>query len=244
MRIYLHYTLWNKAAHVPWICDGIRTTMPKDTVLDFVLDNCTDSTEKNLRDCLTHGGYGGLLGFKVLINQGRKFRWPNTNDALVRFLKSDCTHFLSPQDDQQIQDKKIFENIASVPTFGILGMRDGIDWEGNYFSSNFSKGTDKTTWLSSGDYKKVRFVNDGPIFISREVVERVGFFDEGFIAHYADNDYSFRCNDAGYDNYVMGAEIVHEKWGCKVCGEIQPSEVWTQEVSTHDYTLYKSKWPI
>lgn len=248
MKIYLHYNIWNKGAHVPWICDGIRTSMPENTFIDFVFENCTDDSERNGRLAFESSHYGGLMRYKHKIyTSTKKYRWPNCNDAMRRFLKSDCDLFLSPQDDQQIQDKLLVKNLekiySEVDKIGLLGMRDGIDSLSNYFSSNFSKGTPKTTWLKSGEYNKARHVNDGPIALTKEVIERVGFFDENYWAHYADRDYSYRCENAHYSNYVMGAEIVHEKWSCKVCGEVQASEVWSQEFSEHDYNVFRTKWP-
>lgn len=247
MKVYLHYTIWNKGAHVPWICEGIRTSMPTNTILDFVLDHCTDATERNLELASIDIQYGGLSKFKKKVYHGnKKYRWPNTNDAIKRFMASDCDVFLSPQDDQQIKDKHLFKNLERLlkeDNVGLIGMRDGID-NGQYYSSNFSNGTEKTEWLVAGDYRKVVHVNDGPIALTKKTVEKVGYFDEQYWVHYTDTDYSFRCNQAGLQNYVLGAEIVHEKWSCKVCGEVQPSEVWSDEFSKHDYDIYRKKWLI
>ncbi len=248
MKLWICYVIWNKAAHIPWICEGIRLTMPKGTHVDFVLDNCTDQTEAHLNTVVNANGYGGLEGYTVTIHKSTKqYRWPNTNDSIGRFLTSDCTHFFSPQDDQQIQDKFIFGNLeklySEADNIGFVGMRDGVTESGHFFSSCFSKPTPKTSWLKSGQYISVKYVNDGPICISRQTIQKVGVFNPDFIAHYTDNDYSFRCNKLGLTNYVMGAEIIHEKWECKVCGPLIPSQVWTQEVSDHDYRLYKILWP-
>lgn len=252
MKIYLHYNIWNKGAHVPWICEGLRWTMPKGTVIDWVLENCTDKTEENLRMCIDSKGYGMVSQFDNRIHiSKKKYRWPNCNDALGRFMQSDCDLFLSPQDDQQIQDKHLISNLENLFKFaetiqkkpGLIGMRDGIDGAGFYYSSNFSKGTDKTTWLIPGEFRKCRHVNDGPIALTKEVVNKVGYFDEAYWAHYSDQDYSYRCNREGFQNFILGAEIVHEKWSCKVCGEVQASEVWSQEFSEHDYKVFRLKWP-
>ncbi len=243
MKVWICYVIWNKAAHVPWICEGIRDCFPQGTVVDFILDNCTDQTEANLNLMVT----GILSGFDVRISKGRKYRWTNTNDSMERFTKSDCDVFFSPQDDQKIQDKKLYGNVKTLlEKYGrgvFMGFRDGVDFDGKYYSSNFSKGYDYTTWLSSGESKLVRYVNDGPILLTKPVIQYVGFFNEDFIAHYVDNDYSFRVNRHGMACYVMGAEVVHEKWECKICGPLIPSDVWTQEVSDHDYKLYRQLWP-
>jgi len=252
MKIYLHYTIWNKAVHVPWICEGIRACMPMNTILDFTFENCTDNSEANLGWCRPKNVYGSIYGYDLRVHTStKKYRWPNVNDAIDRFMRSDCDIFLSPQDDQQIQDKGLAKNLVNLfeKERGFVGMRDGVGGvtetghDGHYWSSNFSKGVPSTIWLTSGQYKEVIYVNDGPIALAKETVNRVGKFDLGFWAHYADNDYSFRCHEAGLKVFVMGAEIVHEKWNCKVCGGATPSEVWAQEFSSHDHLYYKSKWP-
>lgn len=235
--IYLHYTIWNKAAHIPWIVEGIVNCIPKGSIVDFVFDNCTDSSRANFLMMAD-----SLKDYRVREFQStKKYRWPNTNDALNRFILSDCEIFLSPQDDQKLQDRHLIDNLLKVPESGIIGMRDGVT-EGQYWSSNFSRGTGRTIWLRSGRFQKVSFVNDGPIALHRSTVLKVGTFDEQFWAHYADNDYSHRCEEQGLDNYVMGAEVIHEKWECRKCGPLVPSEVWTAEFSSHDYEKYRKKW--
>lgn len=238
MKVYLHYTIWNKAAHVPRLMEGVADCIPKGSSIDIVFDNCTDSSLHNFH--LVKKKY--LAGYKVReFESTKKFRWPNTNDAIKRFLHSDCDIFLSPQDDQKLQDRHLIDNLMKVPESGIIGMRDGVD-NGQYWSSNFSRGTEKTIWLKSGEFQKVTFVNDGPIALHRSTILKVGEFDERYWAHYADNDYSHRCEELDLENYVMGAEVIHEKWDCKTCGALIPSEVWSDEFSKHDYNIYKKKW--
>ena len=243
MKYYIHYTLWNKAAHVPWLCEGIVNCIPKGSVIDFVLDNCTDETEANLNWCINNKQY--LQGWNVrMFKSTKKYRWPNTNDAMGRFLTSDCNVFISPQDDQKLQDRHLIKNLEFVLSQGaqVIGMRDGVINGNELFSSNFSRGTAKTTWLASGEFKEVDYINDGPIALTRNAVTEIGLFDTEFWAHYADNDYCHRAKEKGYKVFVMGAEVVHEKWSCKICGNIQPSEVWGDDFSKHDYEIYKRKW--
>ncbi len=246
MKLYVHYTVWNKAAHVPWLCEGIKY-LPKDTVIDFVFDNCTDNSLQNFVD---HGINGTLKEFKDIryFESTKKLRAPNTNDAIERFMASDCDLFLTPQDDQKVQDKHIHRNLARLyaqePNVGLVGMRDGIihNTQIEYFSCSHSHAVkENVTWLEGGQYKEVHFVNDGPLCFSKATIEKVGLLDTEYWAHYIDNDYCKRCNDHGFRNFVMGAEIIHEKWGCRVCGPVIGSEVWTQEYSSHDWEVYQRK---
>lgn len=252
MKIYLHYTLWNKGGHVPWLCEGIRRSLPKGSIVDFVFDNCTDESEKIFRDLIRapRERYGTLRDFDVrCFSSTKKLRMPNTNDAIDRFMQSDAALFLTPQDDMKLQDPYIAQNLTKLyqecANIGIVGMRDGIV-PGHYYSSSHSPGgpfPTPTTYLRSGEYRKVDQVNDGPLCLSKFSVEKVGKFDSELWAHYHEPDYGWRAEALGLSNYVMGCELVHEKWGCKTCGEIQQSEIWSQEYSSHDYDLHKSRWP-
>ena len=244
MKIFLHYTIWNKEGHIPWICEGIKKSMPKNTVLDFVFDNPTDNGVNQLQIYmnLPANEYGSLRGYKChYYVSSKKLRWPNTNDAIERFMKSDCDLFLSPQDDMKIQDKFLVENLTKLyqenTEVGLVGMRDGLIGN-DFYSSCHSPGGTNTKYLRSGEYQKVDFVNDGPVCLNKRTVQKVGLFDTEYWAHFGDNDYCFRCNDLGLNNFVMGAEVVHEKWG-----SIEASEVWNQEYSNHDWEVYRRKWP-
>lgn len=250
MKFFVHYTIWNKGAHVPWICEGIRTAFPENTIVDFTLENCTDASELNLKTIFENSNtpnyYGSLFGKPHSYRHSqKKYRWANVNDAIDRFMLSDADVFISPQDDMQIQDKDLVRNITNFfkekSNVGLIGLRDVIV-ENKYYSSSFSYGSPETHWLTQGDYMPVNYVNHDPVILTKETVRKVGKFDEEYIIHYVDNDYSFRCLEAGLQNYVMGAFIVHEKGECKICGALQPSDVWTQEVSAHDYNIYFNKW--
>lgn len=251
MKIYCSYVYWNKGGMLRWVCDGIKKSLPKGSIVDFVFDNCTDDSEKIFQTLINApaDAYGSLRGFEVRwFSSTKKLRMPNVNDAIERFMKSDAVLFLTPQDDMKLQDPYIAQNLTKLyqecANIGIVGMRDGII-PGRYYSSSHSPGgppPTPTTYLRSGEYKLVDQVNDGPLVLSKFSVEKVGLFNCDYWAHYHEPDYGWRAQELGLSNYVMGCEIVHEKWGCKTCGEIQQSEIWSQEYSSHDYDLHKSRW--
>jgi GT2 family glycosyltransferase len=244
MKIFVHYTIWNKESMVQWFAKGIKYCIPPGSHVDFVLDNCTDSTKLIVSNLQSDPNFNLNEYVFNWYESDKKYRWQNTNDAIERFLQTDCTHFLSPQDDQKIQDSFIFQNLQmlynSAPVkVGIIGMRDGIT-DGNYLSAHHShKVTSPQRWLRSGEYHPVEYINDGPVCLSRECIEAIGLFDvNNFIAFYTDQDYSYRCKQQGFQPYVMGAEIVHEKWG-----NVIASELYTQEIASHDYNNFLGKYP-
>lgn len=238
---------------MPWILEGIRKSFPPGTIVDFVFENCTDESLNAFKQRINGpvGMYGTLRGFDVRYYEStKKLRMPNVNDALERFMKSDAALFVTPQDDMKIQDHYIVPNLIKLyseqANIGIVGMRDGLRG-GMFYSSNHSPGGSRdknnTVYLKSGEYREVDQVNDGPLVLSKFAVDKVGYFDRELWAHYHEPDYCWRSEEQGLRNFVMGAEIVHEKFGCQTCGPVVQSEIWNQEYSSHDYDLYKAKWP-
>lgn len=237
---------------MPWLCEGIRKSLPAGSIIDFVFENCVDESEKIFRELVKapRERYGTLRDFDVRIfTSTKKLRMPNVNDAIERFMQSDAALFLTPQDDMKLQDPYIAQNLTrlyqEVQNIGIVGMRDGIV-PGHYYSANHSPGgpfPTPTTYLRSGEYQKVDQVNDGPLVLSKQAVEKCGGFNLEYWAHYHEPDYGWRAQELGMSVYVMGVELVHEKWGCKICGDIQQSEIWNQEYSSHDYDVHKKNWP-
>lgn len=225
---------------VQWLCKGIKYFIPKGSHVDIILDNCTDKSKYWLENLGPYSLENYVFNF---YESTISYRWQNTNEAIKRFLKTDCDIFLSPQDDQKIQDAFLIQNLKDLydqnKNVGIIGMRDGII-NGRFWSAHHSLITDNTTWLAAGDYLPVDEINDGPICLSRETIEKIGLFDtENFISFYTDTDYSRRCTKAGLQNYVMGAEIVHEKWG-----NVQASTIYTQEIASHDWDNFKKKYIV
>ena len=236
MKFYVHYTWWNKETHMNWVLDALMYF--DDLIIDIVFDNPKD----NSLDYLLKHRINNKHKVVYFISD-KKLRWPNTNDAIERFMQTDCAVFFSPQDDMKVQDKFIFKNLAALyatePNVGLVGMRDGVFDGSQYFSSCHSpSGGRERIWLRSGEYKHVEFVNDGPIAVHRNTIKKAGLFSTEYWAHFSDNDYCFRCNALGLKNFVMGAEIVHEKWG-----KVSQSEVWNKDYSDHDWEVYRRKWP-
>jgi GT2 family glycosyltransferase len=211
---------------------------PKDVIIDFVFENCTDSSYQRLLN-------NDLVRTHIVrhFESTKKLRWPNTNDAIERFMQSECDIFLSPQDDMFLQDKFILLNLENLymreRNVGIVGMRDGIV-NGRFFSSCHSPGSDphRTKYIKSGEYVHVEKVNDGPIALNKSTIKNIGLFDLEYWAHFGDDDYCFRCNEAGLRNFVMGAEVIHEKFG-----NVIQSEVWNDDYSKHDWEVVRRKWP-
>lgn len=249
MKGYLHYNIWNKESHVEWILRSINYFIPKDTIIDFSFESCTDSSISifnQYKDIY-------LKQYHVIYTETDiKYRMKNFNEAIKRFLNTDCDFIVSPQDDQFIQDANIMENLINIfksnNNVGLIGMRDGFTFNyENYYSSHFSFKTDFfKKWLKSGEYINVKNLNDGPLALSRETIEKVGLFDDDMNVFYIENDYCARCLKAGLSNYVMGVELLHIKLWLeikeKVYGVIA-SEVYDKNFGEIDLNIFNRKHP-
>jgi len=227
MKCYLNYNIWNKESHIDLILRGIKYFVPTDVFVDFTFEDLKDSSFRNFHYFNNQQKYLSNHAYTAS-ETNLKYRMKNINASIERFLKTDCDIFITPQDDQFIQDSNFISNIINLyskeKNVGLVGMRDGFDQNGkNYNSSHFSISSPSfnTKWLKSGEYAQAFFVNDGPLVLSRKTIETVGFFDtDNFNVFYLEYDYCFRCKNAGLTNFVLGSEMLHMKFGNIINSEV------------------------
>ncbi len=244
MKPYIHYNIWNKASHISLILEGINKFVDKNSFIDITFESPQDSSVQ-MFDELKHKFLDGYNYSSRIVTE--RYRLKNANDSMRRFMDSDFDFFLTPQDDQWIQDSGLIENISNLykkeSNVGLIGLRDGFDYNfGNMISSHFSVKTGGTIrWVKSGEYAKVQAVNDGAMIVNKETINKVGYFDaENFNAFYIEMDYSARCNKAGLSNYVLGAELVHLKLGGTMASELYDSGL---DYGAKDLSMLRSKHP-
>lgn len=227
MKCYLHYNIWNKESHIDLILRNINYFIPNNVFIDFTFEDLKDASLRNFDYFNNQQKY--LLNHKYRAEETKlKYRMNNINAAIERFLKTDYDIFITPQDDQFIQDSNFISNILNLyskeENVGLVGMRDGFDQSGkNYHSSHFSVSSPSfnTKWLKSGEYFEAFFLNDGPLVLHRNTIEKVGFFDTAnFSVFYLEYDYCFRSRNAGLKNYVLGTELLHMKFGNIINSEV------------------------
>jgi hypothetical protein len=242
MRGYLHYNIWNKANHIDLILRGINYFVPKDTIIDISFEDCFDNSIE-IFDSLKNKY---LEGYEVVVTKAsRKYRMKNFNDAIERFMNTNCDFIVSPQDDQFIQDYNLFDNLKnliSTQNVGIIGTRDGFTFDfREYYSSHFSVKTPQhVKWLKSGEYQKVKCINDGALIIPKSTISKVGLFDENMTAFYIENDYCARCIKGGFDNFVIGVELLHIKLFGAIASELYENNF---DYANKDLQIFQSKHP-
>jgi hypothetical protein len=227
MIFYIHYNIWNKEKHIIPILEKIKEFVPKNSYLDFTFENIKDESLKIFEE--NKDEY--LSDFNLqYFTSTEKYRMKNCNNSIDRFLNSDADIFLTPQDDQFFVSSNVFQDIKNLyqkeQNIGLVGLRDGFSRNHtNMYSSKFSvQNAMWIQWLEEGEYKLVDVVNDGPVVISKDTINKIGKFDAYNInAFYIEYDYCARCIKSGLNNYVLGSNIRHEK-----IGAIQ-SELYNQE---------------
>lgn len=153
------------------------------------------------------------LGFAKAVNQGIK----QAEGETILLLNSDT----------QVKDGalvKLIEFEKQVrPT--IIGARmlnpDGTTQPSCFYLPTIKRAI-KGYWLGKKDFFSkytplgtepvpVETVSGGAMLISREIIEKIGLFDERYFMFFEDLDYCRRAGKAGYKIfYLPAAEIVHE----------------------------------
>ncbi len=91
-----------------------------------------------------------------------------------------------------------------------------------------------------GRWLEVKRIIGMCLLIKREVVNRIGYFDEAFSpGHYEDDDYCHRARLAGYRLLICGDVLVHHR-GSVSFRQAQPEQL--QALIERNYRLFIEKW--
>lgn len=104
--------------------------------------------------------------------------------------------------------------ISKEDNIGLIGGRDGFDWDYlNMHSSPFSV-SEKSNKIKIGEWKNVKLLNFGPVVYTRKTIEKLGYLDADVYKYaYAEQDYCCRALSKNMNNFVIGMDIIHEKFG-------------------------------
>lgn len=234
---------------VSWLCSGILKSFPnKEVDVYFLLDNPIDGTDQLFED----GTVSRILrGYNVkwtyhYANPLEQFKFHLQNIALKYGYENGYDWIICPQDDQKIEDPNLFYSVTQLlknDKIGLIGGRDGFDTLDfkNASGSLFSHPTGENySWLTNGQWKEVKYLNDGPLIYSRSVIEKVGYHDEKFKVFMSELDYCRRCYVAGLWNCVLGMSIVHEKFGT-----FRSNLYYERHGYSHqDHQYFRNKWDM
>ncbi len=154
-------------------------------------------------------------GFSKANNQGLKA----SNSDFVLFLNSDSRL-------QKGALKALIDFIQSSPNVGIVGPRV-LNGDG---SLQLSCGISPTVWTevcnklllhipfpffkmgswAHDETREVGWVSGACMFVRREMLEQIGYLDEGMFMYYEDLDICFRARRSGWKvSYVPGGQVIH-----------------------------------
>lgn len=151
------------------------------------------------------------LGFSKAVNQGAKFSQAEflailNNDTLVdsKWLEEFVSFTKSHKDFGACQSKVIlYDNDKIINTIGNEIFYLGQGWSGGY-------GQLQDLYH---DIKEVTYCSGASMFIKREVLELVGYFDDEEVFMYHDDlDLGWRLLLFGYKNYLIPQSIVYHKY--------------------------------
>jgi len=92
---------------------------------------------------------------------------------------------------------KFSKIIRKLKLYKFLAIGDWIEY--NYLNKNLFITNRKVDWVSGGF-----------MLIKREVINKVGLFDENFFMYYEDVDYCKRATDAGFEVWYFGKiQVMH-----------------------------------
>lgn len=172
-----------------------------------------------LYDGVTPGLYPKSNDVHVLTHDTELFEHHCNNTMIDYFMNhTDKDVLVVLHEDMLINGFSLFSDLDRLLTekynIGFIGGRDGFNWGyTEMWSSPFSKSKYKYL-LDIGQYQKVKLVNFGPVVYTRKTVEKIGKLDaESYVYAYADQDYALKAASHGLNNYVIGMDVIHEKFG-------------------------------
>lgn len=158
-------------------------------------------------DCNFISPIGG--GFTIINNPKNLGFAAGVNQGLTLALKDKTiTHFFLMNNDLSISFgsfAQLLLTFAKFPHAGIvspvLHHEHGYDWGGNF--SKWSAMVKHKNWDNKPKtVQTVGHVAGAAMLISRDVVEKVGMFDDRFFLYYEDLDFCLRATQAGYTIHI------------------------------------------
>jgi GT2 family glycosyltransferase len=161
---------------------------------------------------------------KLIVNQD-KLGFTNNHNMVMRRAKG--KYILVLNDDTIILKEallKMVDFMEHAPETGIIGSKllnpDGslqwsCGWSINYKVEMFKVGVLRSLlpFIKDKHYghtREVLWVSGACLMVRKEVVRRVGLFDENFIIYFEDGDLCMRVNQAGWKVvFFPQAEIIH-----------------------------------
>src|SRR3972149_11394107 len=155
---------------------------------------------------------GNNVGIRHALEHGAEYVWLLNNDTLV---EPDSLDVLIRVGEENPSAGVLGPKVLCYPDTHLLYSR------GERHSLWFNRRTVDIGEIDRKDDvepRQVDYVVGGARLVSREFVERVGFFDETFFAYFEEIDWCFRGRKAGYDVLYVPDAVIYHKGGASTGG--------------------------
>lgn len=199
-----------------------------------VVDNAsTDDSLERLKEKWETDGQVHILaldknyGFSKANNEG--IRWSMEQGIKYYLLLNNDTEIESDTIERMMQYHQETKGII-VPKIFYSDRRDTIWCAGGSFTPILKKAvqrgmnqTDKGQFDVSGE---CQFANGCALFLSKEVVDKVGYLDERFFLYYEDVEYSMRAERNGIGIWYCAEAVVFHKVNGSTKGNEKPANAY------------------
>lgn len=159
---------------------------------------------------------GNNRGIRYALDQGADYIWLLNNDttvdpeALCSLIRSGGKKDIVGSKIYFARGREFHKNRYNSTDFGkVIWYAGGkIDWANMYGSH---RGVDEVDVGQYEEGEETDFVSGCSLLIRREVIERVGMFDEKFFVYWEDLDFCLRAKDHGYKIYYEPKSVVWHK---------------------------------
>lgn len=214
-KIFIVIINWNGLKDTIECLNSLQKTSYKNKTIIVVdngsLNNEADKIKKEFKDTLTIK-LDKNTGFTGGCNTGMKYAIQNGADYVMLLNNDTCVskNFLEPLLEGLQKDKSI-----GMVSPKILYHKSNKIW---CMGGKISTSTGISIMIGKNDLSSKYsnniipdFLTGCAILISKQNLEKIGYFDNQYFAYYEDVDWSYRCKKLGYKIKVITKSIIWHK---------------------------------
>lgn len=214
--------------------ESVLNSTISEQIRIIVVDNAsTDGSLKELRE-----KWGKNEQVQIIpLEENLGFSAAN-NEGVRQSIKQGIEYFLLLNNDTEVEPNTIGRMVESQKRTGAIVVpkifyadSPEIVWcAGGEFSPVIRK--PQQTGLNRPDNPKLRvnrycgFANGCCLLLTKEIIEKVGFFDERFFLYYEDTEYSLRTKERGVPIWYCADAVVYHKVNGSSKGNENPDNAY------------------
>lgn len=215
------------------ICSILNSTV-KENLQIVVVDNA--STDDSLSDLKAHWSQNEQVSI-IELEQNYGFSRAN-NEGIKWSIENGIHYFLLLNNDTEIQPDAIEkmweaqkERKSIVVPKVLYADRPDIIWcAGGKFSPFIKKpGQRGINQRDEGQFDvsgECEFANGCALFLSKEIIDKIGFLEERFFLYYEDTEYSLRAQENDVNIWYCSEAVVYHKVNGSTKGNEKPANAY------------------